>query len=153
MKTKRQAREAALQALYQSDALNVWDERALQVFFDHFPEIEEAEVDASGKVFAHELVLGVIRELEAIDRAIGAASSNWTIDRMSVVDRNILRLAAYELIFDKKAPKSVIINEAIEVAKRFGSDESPVFINGVLDRLARDVDSASDGSQAPNEKA
>ena len=86
--------------------------------------------------FAEQLVCGVAENLERIDREINSYSTNWALDRMSRVDLAILRFAAYELLYCPDVPHNVVINEAIEVGKRFGTEETPSFVNGVLDHLS-----------------
>lgn len=93
--------------------------------------------------FAELLISGVAENLESLDREIKSYSTNWALDRMSRVDLAILRLAAYELIYCLDVPLNVVINEAIELSKRFGTEESPSFINGVLDHLAKQHRTAS----------
>ena len=93
--------------------------------------------------FAELLVSGVAENLESLDREIKSYSTNWALDRMPRVDLAILRLAAYELIYCLDVPHNVVINEAIELSKRFGTEESPSFINGVLDHLAKQHRTAS----------
>jgi len=88
---------------------------------------------------AERLAHGAFREREAIDEAIEAASRNWRLERLAAVDRNLLRLAAYELMHEPGVPTAVVIDEAVEIAKRFGGEESSGFVNGVLDALAREV--------------
>lgn len=134
MKSRRQAREAVLQALYQCDSLCDWNSRMIAPFFSHF--IESTAEGADNIAFAQELLHGIFENLDAIDELISSSSANWSLSRMSRVDRNIIRLATYEICFRPEIPKSVSINEAIEIAKRFGSDDSPMFVNGVLDKSA-----------------
>lgn len=99
--------------------------------------LDEAEAGAAaGRAFADELVRGVLEHREALDAAIADKSKNWSITRMARVDLNILRLAVFELIYRDEIPKNVTINEAIEVAKKFGTEESPSFVNGILDEIA-----------------
>lgn len=142
MRTRRKAREAALQALYQCDTLSDWTESQLELYFSNFRieaiESEEAVI-AENVLFARNLGRGVIENLAAIDALISAASTRWSITRMARVDRNILRLATCELAFHDDIPMNVSINEAIEIAKRFGTDDSPMFINGVLDNIAHNL--------------
>ncbi|HEX8108094.1 MAG TPA: transcription antitermination factor NusB, partial [Kofleriaceae bacterium] len=102
-------------------------------------EAFDIELDASAQAFARELVAAASQHAVQIDALIGAASKNWRIDRMSRVDRNILRLGACELIAFPDVPVKVVINEAVELAKRFGTAESSAFVNGVLDRIATAV--------------
>ena len=89
------------------------------------------------KVFAEEIVKGVYKHREKINLKIQESARNWSLDRMAAVDRNVMRIAAYEILFRLDIPTSVSINEAIEIAKRFGTDDSGAFVNGILDSLAR----------------
>lgn len=98
-----------------------------------------AAASREGEEFANELVLGVEREDSRIEAAIKKASENWRIERMARVDRNILRLCAYELMFMQDVPRRVTLNEGVELAKRFGHENSAAFVNGLLDRIASDV--------------
>lgn len=131
MGDRRRSRELALQVLYQMEHGEPNPEAAFLLFTENFA--------APGKLlpYARQLVGGITGELGAIDEHLGKASRRWRVDRMSQVDRNILRLACFEMIVaaDPLPPK-VAINEAVELAKRFGSDDSPAFINAVLDSLA-----------------
>jgi transcription antitermination protein NusB len=130
---RREGRELALQALYSMDLNPLEMRTTLQLFREN--------VHAKGPVraFAEDLVAGVISHREEIDRLIEQKSKNWAISRMGKVDLNILRLAAFELHYRDDIPKNVTINEAIEVAKKFGTEESPAFVNGILDELSSDV--------------
>jgi N utilization substance protein B len=127
---RTKARERALQALYQIDVAASDIDEALARFWKSF-EPAEREVQELAEGF----VRGVHRERRAIDERIEAASTNWRVDRMARVDRNALRLAVYELLHGD-APVKVVINEAIELGKKFGSESSGAFVNGVLDRIA-----------------
>ena len=98
------------------------------------------EMGEDVRAFAERLVLGVAGELRALDRAIAVSATNWRIERMAVVDRNVLRMAVYELLHDPATPAPVVIDEAIEVAKKFGSEDSGSFINGILDDVRRRVE-------------
>ena len=89
--------------------------------------------------FVERIVVGVASHLRAIDEMIGRFSNNWKVNRMARVDRNILRLAAYELVFEPDIPTRATLNEAIEIAKRYGSIESGKFVNGILDRIAQEL--------------
>ena len=89
--------------------------------------------------FACKLVTGTVAHVEDIDRLIQRHADNWRLDRMATVDRNVLRLATQEL-FDNETPKTVVINEAIEIARRFSSQESPQFINGILDSIKKELE-------------
>lgn len=130
MGMRRKGRELALQALYQLDLCGDDQLAALGLFWEHC----DAPNDA--RAFAEALVDGVLQARARIDELIAQNSSNWRVDRLSHVDRNILRVATYELLYRRDIPASVAIDEAIEIAKRFGSDESPTFVNGVLDSIA-----------------
>jgi N utilization substance protein B len=143
MGSRRRAREIALQILYQLDAQAELDERlAIALFWKSFSLEEESPhpVDDETREFAERLVQGVWEERAELDELIGKASKNWRVERMARVDRNLLRLALYEMRHGGDAvPAKVAINEAIEIAKRYGTSESPAFINGVLDRCLTDV--------------
>ncbi len=91
------------------------------------------------RAFAERLVEGVRTERELLDRLIAEASEHWRVERMAVVDRNVLRIAVYELLFDRDTPAAVVLDEAIEVARKYGSEESAAFINGVLDAVRRRI--------------
>ncbi|MHB8124073.1 MAG: transcription antitermination factor NusB [Desulfitobacteriaceae bacterium] len=145
--SRRLARETALQVLFQLD------------FTKENPELdrtvaiwgEEFAVPKSSIAFAQELIRGTVEHLAEIDQKIAAFSEGWTIDRMANVDRNLMRLAAYEIFYRNDIPERVSLNEAIELAKRFGGDESAKFINGILDRLVsskKSVDSVMEGSKS-----
>ena len=130
MGTRREARELALQALYQLDVAGEGDP-AVALFWSHF--------DAEGDVqaFARELVDGVAAHRERIDALIAASAEHWRLPRLSRVDLSLLRLATFELLGRADIPASVTIDEAIEIARRFGSEDSPAFVNGVLDHIAQ----------------
>ena len=134
MSKRRKGREVALQFLYQLD-LNGDD--------DPLPHDEEFwarhPVDADTRAFADALVRGTKSNQAKIDHAIVQFAEHWDLDRMAVVDRNILRLAVYELLWTADVPPKVAINEAIEIAKKFGTKESSRFINGLLDRIHKEL--------------
>jgi len=143
MASRRRAREFALQAMYTADLGGDPLQKALNALWEGLldeeglgdvrpPESEEVE-------FAQRVALGSEREREEIDALIETCSTNWRLARMPVVDRNILRLAAFELMKCLDIPPTVSINEAVELAKRFGTAESRAFVNGIVDRLARQV--------------
>jgi N utilization substance protein B len=133
MGMRRKGRELALQALYQIEVRGDDPGAALRLFWEH------CGAPADARTFAEALVNGVLDERGRIDELIAASSDNWRLGRLSHVDRNILRVATYELLCRRDVPASVAIDEAIEIAKRFGSDESPTFVNGVLDHIAATV--------------
>jgi N utilization substance protein B len=131
MGLRREARELALQILYALDAnSSVGIRETLQTFRE-----EQAEVTAKVREFAEGLVQGVQEQRELIDEAIKARSRNWALARMPRVDLNIMRLATFELMFRPDIPKKVSINEAIEIARKFGDKDSPSFVNGILDEI------------------
>ena len=137
MRKRTKAREYALQLLYQLDVTRADPQTGIEDFWQH------RDVSPEVKTFATDLVQGTIRHREELDGLISAHASNWDIRRMAVVDRNILRLGAYELLHLDDVPPKVCLNEAIELAKRFGDEESSKFVNGILDtihkkRLTRD---------------
>ncbi len=130
MGVRRAGRELALQALYSLDLNPTNSKVMLQQFWENFQE------SAAIREFAGELVEGVLANREVIQKRIKSQSKNWSLSRMAKVDLNILRIGVYELLFRSDIPKNVTINEAIEVAKKFGTEESPAFINGILDEIA-----------------
>jgi N utilization substance protein B len=131
MGTRTKARECALQALYQLDVAGGDPRETLRGILAHFEE-----ADKETERFADELVRGVQSERIAIDDIIQRSSTNWKLDRMARVDRNILRIAVYEILRRADVPLRVSLNEAIELGKKFGSEESSAFVNGVLDKIA-----------------
>lgn len=148
MNSRRKAREAALQALYQCDTLDDWSEEAMTLYFSIYnPDALTVKEGAAAEnvEFSRSLIRGVISRMEEIDRHISGASTHWSVSRMPRVDRNILRCATYELVFASDIPVSVSINEAIEIAKRYGTADSPMFINGVLDNIATTLMANPDG--------
>jgi transcription antitermination protein NusB len=130
--SRRQSREDALQILYQLE-LNqpLTPQAAIRHFTDHFTPEGKVGIDP----FTQKLVVGVTEHLKDIDEAIGLAAENWRPERMASVDRNILRLGVFELLWCQEVPATVTINEMIELAKAFGSDTSAAFTNGILDRV------------------
>ena len=131
MGARTRARECALQALYQLDTSGGDARDAVRGVLAHFEE-----ADTETERFADELVRGVQSEKLQIDELIQRSSTHWKLDRMARVDRNILRLAVYEILRRADVPLRVTLNEAIELGKKFGSEESSAFVNGVLDRIA-----------------
>jgi N utilization substance protein B len=154
MGERRQAREIALMILYQLDVGQLHLESGLERFFDNFcgeplevpprylegaaPEV--LRLSPPVREYAERLVRGVTAHLEELDGVIQKVSTHWRIDRMARVDRNLLRLGAYEILHvAQEVPRKVVINEAVEIAKRFGAAESSAFINGILDRIGKDA--------------
>lgn len=133
MGARHSGREAALQMLFQLEASGVSPDQAIELFWRTF------EADPEGRSYADALLRGVAENLRMIDERVSGASKNWRLERMSRVDRNLLRLGTYELMFRADVPRAVILDEAVELAKSFGTEESPSFVNGVLDRIADDI--------------
>lgn len=128
---RSRAREAALQLLFQFDFNSTIERSVLDQF------LHDRLRDAESEKFGRELVDGVMLNRDAIDVQLAQLAENWRIPRMAAVDRNVLRLGAYELLFRPDIPVAVSINEAIELARRFGGKDSPVFVNGILDKVAQ----------------
>ena len=121
--------------LFQWDITHDAIDQIAATFFQSHSEESPAVVD-----FARELVTGAIENVEQIDRLIQRHAEHWRLDRMATVDRNLLRLATQEFLYDKETPKTVVINEAIEIARRYSSQESPQFINGILDSIKKELE-------------
>ena len=133
MRKRTRSRELALQLLYQIDARG--DD--IMATMDQFFEGEEAN-DEEVRAFARELVNGTRGATDEIDEILTAAAENWRLNRMALVDRNILRMAVFEMLHIDEIPSKVTINEAIELGKRFSTKQSGSFINGILDRIRRE---------------
>ena len=133
MARRRDGREAAIQFLYNRDLDPDLDLGDLELFFS----LRTAKTQV--QKFAADLAKGVLDHIEAIDERITSQLENFEFGRLSTVDRNILRLATYEMFYCDDVPPVVAINEAIEIAKRFGTEDSSRFVNGVLDRLKEDL--------------
>jgi N utilization substance protein B len=140
---RTKARERAVQALYQLDVSASDLDEALVRFWRNFEPVEK-EV----REMAEELVRGVATHRREIDEAIEGASANWRLDRMARVDRNVLRLAVHELFHRPDVPLKVVIDEAIELGKKYGSESSGAFVNGVLDKIASGLPPARRGEPA-----
>ncbi len=130
---RRAAREWAVQILFRQDMNPVKPEKAVADFWT------QERAGAGDKAFAEELVCGVWAEKSKIDEWISRSSANWTLDRMPATDRNVLRLGVYELLCRKDIPASVSINEAVDLARFFGASGSGKFVNGVLDRVRKEL--------------
>lgn len=130
MKPRTRARSVALQALYEIDIVGhspsiVWIHRS-----------DEADLNGSLSKFAHEILFGVLLMTNVLDKFIAEHAPEWPLDQVAIIDRNIIRIALWEFAVDAKTPIKVAINEAVELAKVFGSDSTPRFVNGVLGSLA-----------------
>ena len=119
--------------LFQIEASGVDAEKAIALFWRNF------EADPEGRPYADEAVQGIAEKLAEVDACITAASSNWRIERMTRVDRNLLRLGTWELMFRPDVPRAVVLDEAVELAKSYGTDESSAFVNGVLNQIGEKV--------------
>jgi len=129
MRGRRKAREIALQVLYSLNFVNIDEQDALDLFWGNFVAPKTA------KEFAAFLVRGTCQHKEELDKLIAGCSDNWSLDRMSRVDINILRLAVFEFLYCDDIPPKVTMNEAVDLGKTFGSENSGSFINGILDAL------------------
>ena len=121
--------------LFQWDVTHDEIEQVIATFFQNQPEEVPAIV-----TFARQLVSGTVAHVEQIDELIRRHAENWRLDRMAIVDRNILRVSVQEFLYDRETPKTVVINEAIEIARRFSAQESPQFINGILDSIKKELE-------------
>ena len=138
MGTRRKSRELALQVLYQGELAAQAGLLDFGEFCAHF------QVSRKAMPYAKKLLDGVEGKREDIDQLISRYAENWRLERMSVIDRNILRLAVYELRYQDDVPTSVAINEAVEIAKRYSTDDSGPFINGILDAMAKEETSGAE---------
>jgi N utilization substance protein B len=136
MGVRRRAREAALQILYCMDLAEV---SAVEAERNHWAYLASSQ---EGREFAHELVQGYADHASEVDDKIRRVSEHWRVERMPRVDRNILRVGAFELLFLPEVPRRVTLNEMVELAKRYGGEGSPGFVNGVLDRIATELGKA-----------
>lgn len=129
MRKRTQARESALQILYQRDISPEPAETLIGAFWETNPVPPEV------RQYAEQLVRGTLLHLDEIDAVISKYAEHWEIPRMAVVDRNILRFATYELLYVEEVPPKVVINEAVNIAKKFSQEESGKFVNGILDKI------------------
>ncbi|HVG35130.1 MAG TPA: transcription antitermination factor NusB, partial [Pyrinomonadaceae bacterium] len=136
MGSRRKARECALQMLFAAD---ISETRADELVRSYWSELSEEETEPSAREFATRLATGTLAHLVELDERIRSRAEHWRISRMAVVDRNILRLAVYEFLHEP-TPRTVAINEALEIARRFSTYEATQFINGILDAIKRDLD-------------
>jgi N utilization substance protein B len=139
LRKRSRAREVALQLLFQHDLNGGVARPAIERFVRE--RLREPELET----YALRLFDGVLAKLGSIDECLGRAAENWRVARMAVVDRNILRLGCFELLHGTAAPARVVLDEAIELARRFGSADSPAFVNGILDRIHK-TESRTDAS-------
>ena len=135
MGSRRKARECALQMLFAIDVAETVPEKLVRWYWS---DLSDAGFDQPTEEFASQLVLGTAKNQPKVDERIKSRAEHWRISRMAIVDRNILRLAVYEFLFEK-TPHTVIINEALEIARRFSTYEATQFINGILDAIKNDL--------------
>ena len=136
MGSRRKARECALQMLFAADVAEMPPDDVVR---SYWAELGESDLDETARAFATRLATGTLSNLELLDDRIRSRAEHWRISRMAVVDRNILRLAVYEFLYEP-TPRTVAINEALEIARRFSTYEATQFINGILDAIKRDLD-------------
>ena len=147
--TRRKARECALQMLFAADVVV---EAKYFSTLDYWKELGETSVDEKTRAFADNLVDGTLRELASVDDRIRTRAEHWRIERMAIVDRNILRLSVYEFLFED-TPHTVVINEALEIARRFSTFEATQFINGILDAIKLDLEKDNNGENLKSSNA
>ncbi|MBI4845386.1 MAG: transcription antitermination factor NusB [Candidatus Omnitrophica bacterium] len=129
MRKRTKSRECALQILY---AFDIGGNKDKDIAANYW---KQNESDVQIKKFSMDLVTGTLEKIKDIDKLISKYADNWRLERMAVIDRNIIRMATYELLYVEDIPPKVAINEAVELAKKFGDDESGRFVNGVLDKI------------------
>jgi transcription antitermination protein NusB len=137
MGQRRKSREIALQMLYQMEVSGLPPHEVIDLYYEVASDEDEhaRNIPEAARPFAERLVYGVSTHREEIDRMIVAASENWRLERMSIIDRNVLRIAVFEMLHCLEIPPKVSLNEAIDLGKTFGSPDSGAFINGILDHL------------------
>ena len=154
MGSRRKARECALQMLFAADVMSAARKdavRADQLVRHYWAELGETEMDEPAREFATRLALGALSRIPELDERIRSRAEHWRIERMAVVDRNVLRLAVYEFLHEP-TPRTVAINEALEIARRFSTYEATQFINGILDAIKRDLDQEQPQTEVVNEE-
>ncbi|HKF56058.1 MAG TPA: transcription antitermination factor NusB [Blastocatellia bacterium] len=144
MGARRKARICALQMLFQYDVARPGQDELVRLYWQELG----GDATEDSQEFSNKLALGTISHLDEIDKLIKERAENWRISRMAVVDRNILRLAIYEFLYQPDTPKTVAINEALEIARRFSTFEATQFINGILDAIKRDLEANQSASTA-----
>jgi N utilization substance protein B len=136
MGSRRKARECALQMLFAADVAGTRGDQLARMFWS---ELSDGDLEPGAQEFATKLAIGALAHLDEVDDRIKSRAEHWRISRMALVDRNLLRLAVYEFLHEP-TPRTVIINEALEIARRFSTWEATQFINGILDAIKRDLD-------------
>jgi N utilization substance protein B len=145
MGARHSGREAALQMLFQLEASGASAAQAIELFWRASADAD-FEPDPEGRAYADTIVRGVSDSVADVDKRITQASQNWRLERMGRVDRNLLRMGTWELMAQKDVPRAVVIDEAVELAKAYGTEDSSGFVNGVLDRIASDLGRTDDDS-------
>jgi N utilization substance protein B len=136
MGSRRKARECALQMLFAADVASTPADDVVRTYWS---ELGEPEIEDTARAFATRLAAGTLAHVDILDERIRSRAEHWRISRMAIVDRNILRLSVYEFLYEP-TPRTVAINEALEIARRFSTYEATQFINGILDAIKRDLD-------------
>ena len=144
MGARRKARECALQMLFAADVAGTRGDQLARTFWS---ELSDGDLEPGAQEFATRLAMGALAHLDEVDERIRSRAEHWRISRMALVDRNLLRLAVYEFLHEP-TPRTVTINEALEIARRFSTYEATQFINGILDAIKRDLDRDSPEPEA-----
>ncbi|HSQ20585.1 MAG TPA: transcription antitermination factor NusB [Blastocatellia bacterium] len=148
MGSRRKARECALQMLFAADVAGTRGDQLARTFWS---ELSDGDLEPGAQEFATRLAMGALAHLDEVDERIRSRAEHWRISRMALVDRNLLRLAVYEFLHEP-TPRTVTINEALEIARRFSTYEATQFINGILDAIKRDLDRDSPESGSPGDE-
>ncbi|MFP4081696.1 MAG: transcription antitermination factor NusB [Candidatus Aminicenantes bacterium] len=135
MGKRRKARESTLQILFQLEFDNTHPQKTIARYW----EVKKAPSEV--REYSSWLINGILSRKQELDNIIQSVSEHWRISRMALVDRNILRMAVFELLYEENMPAAVVINEAIEIAKKYSSDEAATFVNGILDAIKKNLDS------------
>jgi len=149
MGSRRKARECALQMLFAADVAQTAPDDLVKAYW---AELGETDIEDSAREFATRLAVGTLAHTNELDERIRVRAEHWRIARMAIVDRNILRLAVYEFLHET-TPRTVAINEALEIARRFSTYEATQFINGILDAIKRDMDEQQPQAQVDESAA
>jgi len=148
MGIRRKARESALQFLFQDDfSSDDMFKGELRERFDMFCDLYE--VSRKARSYTFELLQGIFENREHIDGLIRQCAKNWRLERIAITDRNLLRIGVFEMLYCDDVPDQVAINEAVEIAKRYGSEESPSFVNGILDAVKTQIQALKDSTDGP----
>src|SRR6266545_2456217 len=149
MGSRRKARECALQMLFAADVAETSSDEVVRTYWS---ELGDTDIEQAARDFATRLASGTLAHVESLDERIRSRAEHWRISRMAIVDRNILRLAVYEFLYEP-TPRTVAINEALEIARRFSTYEATQFINGILDAIKRDLDEQQPQQDIPSDES